>query len=91
LEKGFHALEHLKKSVLARANIFDCLKAVRITMNRTIVLRRIHTERRTPIPTKIVFAGENTCETTLRMQFLGHFDIMGHTRLKAPPRACENE
>src|SRR6266852_3129584 len=53
LEKNFYALEDLKKSVLARANILGCLRAVRIMMDRTKVIRRIHTKRRTPIPTKI--------------------------------------
>jgi hypothetical protein len=68
LEKAFYALEHLKKSVLARANILGCLRAVRITIDRTKVLSRIHTEKRTPIPAKIAFAGENTCEISMRIQ-----------------------
>jgi hypothetical protein len=68
LEKCFYTLEDLKKSVLARANILGCLRAVRVTMDRTKVLRRIRTERRTPIPAKIVFAGENTCKIIMRMQ-----------------------
>jgi hypothetical protein len=67
LEKRFYALEQLKKSFLARANILGCLRVARITMDRTKVLRRIHTERRTPIPAKIVFAGENTCKICMRM------------------------
>ncbi len=72
LEKSFYALEHLEKSVLDRANILGCLpvavRAVCIRMDRTKVLRRIHTERRTPIPAKIAFAGENTCKISMRMQ-----------------------
>jgi hypothetical protein len=68
LEKSIYALEDLKKSVLVSANTFGCLKAVRITMDRTKVLRRIHTEIRTPIPTKIAFAGENTCKISKKMQ-----------------------
>src|SRR6267154_5776548 len=35
LEKCFYALEHLKKSVLARADIPDSLRPVRITMDCT--------------------------------------------------------
>jgi hypothetical protein len=73
LEKSFNALEDLKKSVLARTNILGCLGAVGITMDRTKVLRRIHTERRTPIPAKIVFAGENTCGKSMRMQISDTF------------------
>jgi hypothetical protein len=61
LKKGFYALEHLKKSVLAREDILGCLRAVHITIDQAKVLKRIHTERRTPIPAKIVFAGENIC------------------------------
>jgi hypothetical protein len=68
LEKRFYALEDFKKSVLARANILGCLGAVRITMDRTKILSRIHTERSTPIPAKIAFAGENTCKTNMRIQ-----------------------
>ena len=37
-EKCFYALEHLKESVLVRANVLSCLRIVRITMNRTKVL-----------------------------------------------------
>jgi hypothetical protein len=32
-EKCFYALEHLKESVLVRANVLRCLKSVRITMD----------------------------------------------------------
>ena len=39
LEKSFYAIEYLKKSVLARANITCCLRAVHITTDRTKVLR----------------------------------------------------
>src|SRR6266852_7928762 len=68
LEKSLYVLKDLKKSVLVRANIFGCLRTVRITIDRTKVLRRIRTERRTPIPTKIGFAGGNTCKIRMRMQ-----------------------
>jgi hypothetical protein len=68
LEKSFYALKDLKKSVLARTNILGCLGAVRITIDRAKVLRRIHTERRTSIPAKIAFAGENTCKIRMRVQ-----------------------
>ncbi len=68
MEKSLYALKDLKKSVLVRANIFGCLRAVYITIDRTKVLRRIRTERRTPIPTKIAFAGENTCKISIKMQ-----------------------
>jgi hypothetical protein len=37
-EKCFYALERLKKCVLVRANVFSCLKIVRITMDRGKVL-----------------------------------------------------
>ncbi len=66
LEKCFNALEHLKESVLIRANVLSCLRIVRITIDRTKVLGRVHTERRTPNPIKITFAGENTCQINMR-------------------------
>ena len=65
-EKCLYALEYLRKSVLVRANGLSCLRIVRITIDRTKVLRRVHTERRTPNPIKITFAGENTCRTNMR-------------------------
>jgi hypothetical protein len=60
-EKCFYTLQHLKESVLVRANALSCLRIVRITMDSTKVLRRVHTESSTPNPIKITFAGENTC------------------------------
>jgi hypothetical protein len=65
-EKCFHALEHLKESVLVRADVLSCLIIVRITMDRIEVSRRVHTERSTPNAIKITFAGENTCEINIR-------------------------
>ena len=58
-EKCFYVLEHLKESVLVRANRLGCLGIVCIVMDRTKVLRRVHTEIRTENPVKITFAGEN--------------------------------
>jgi hypothetical protein len=72
LEKCFYAFEDLKKSVLVCANILGCLRAVRITIDRTKVLRRIRTESRTPIPAKIAFAGENICKNEYEDADLGH-------------------
>ena len=60
LEKCFYALENLKKSVLVRANGLSCLIIICIMIDRTKVLRTVHTERRTANPIKITFAGENT-------------------------------
>jgi hypothetical protein len=66
-EKCFYALEHLRKSLLIRANRLGCLRIIRIIgMDHMKVLRRVHTKRRTPIPTKITFAGENTCQINMR-------------------------
>jgi hypothetical protein len=60
LEKCFYALEHLKKGLLIRANGLSCLRIIRIAIDRTEALRRVHTERRTANPIKITFAGVNT-------------------------------
>ena len=60
LEKFFYALEDLKESVLVRADGLSCLRIICITIDRTKVLRTVHTERRTANPIKITFAGENT-------------------------------
>jgi hypothetical protein len=68
LEKSFYALEHLKKRVFVRANILGCLRAVRIMMSRKKVLRRVHTERRTPTLAKIAIEGGNACKISIRMK-----------------------
>ena len=59
-EKCFYGLEHLQESVLVRADGLSCLRIVRITMDSTKVLERVHTEK-TENPIKITFAGERTC------------------------------
>ena len=65
-EKCFYALEHLKKCVLVRPNILSSLRIICITMVRTKVSRRAHTERRTANPIKMTFAGESTCQVNER-------------------------
>jgi hypothetical protein len=65
-EKCFYALEHLEEIVLIRANVLSCLRIVRITMDRTKVVTRVHTERSTPNAVKITFAGGNTCQINMR-------------------------
>jgi hypothetical protein len=87
-EKCFYALEHLKESVLVRANVFSCLRIVRITKERTKVLRRVHTERSTPNPIKITFAGENTCQINERVD-LGQVHVLKHTELTPSRRVSE--
>jgi hypothetical protein len=37
-------------------------------MAHTKLLRRIHTERRTPIPENITVAGENACQMSMSVQ-----------------------
>ena len=68
LEECLYTLEDLKKSVLARTSFLGCLRAISITMDQTRMLRKVHTKRRTPIPTKIVFAGENTYNKIISMR-----------------------
>ena len=72
-KKCFYALKNLKKGVLVRADGLSCLKIVCIRMDRTRVLRRLHTERRTANPMKIAFAGVNTFKKTLRAQISDKF------------------
>jgi hypothetical protein len=58
-------LKNVDESVLARPSILSCLGAVRIRIAHTMLSRRNrtrHTERRTPTPTNITFAGENICQ-----------------------------
>jgi hypothetical protein len=75
-EKCFYALEHLEECVLVRTNVLSCLRIVTIvliTMDSTKVLRRVHTERSTPNPIKITFAGGNTCQINMRGQISDKF------------------
>jgi hypothetical protein len=67
-EKHFDALEDVDKSVLTCSNILSCLRDAGVTMARTELLKRLHTERRTPTPAKITLAGGNTCHMNVRVQ-----------------------
>ena len=73
-KKGFYSFEDVDESVLARTDIFNCLrrrkKKLASKWARAMVLRRTQTERRTPIPTNIAFAGENTCQMPLKNTIL---------------------
>jgi hypothetical protein len=59
-EEHFNALKDVEKSVLAGASNLNCLRDPVVTMVHAKPSRGIHTERRTPIPANITFAGENT-------------------------------
>jgi hypothetical protein len=67
LEKGFQAIEHLKKSALACTDILSCLRGNRITMSGTNILERIHTNRRTPNAVKMALPGGNACQLSMRV------------------------
>ena len=69
-EKHFDASKDVHKSVLACPNILRRLGNVGVIIAPLAhaKLRRIHTERRTPIPAKTTVAGENTCEIDMRVQ-----------------------
>jgi hypothetical protein len=75
---------------LACTDIFSCLSNARIKMAATKALGRIQTERRTPTPTKMTFAGENTCQMHIRIQISQIRDLK-HTRPTPSPRASERE
>ena len=66
MEKGFQALEYLKKSVFACTDIFSCLRNDCITTGGTNILERIHTRSRTPTVVKMAFAGGNACEISMK-------------------------
>jgi len=66
-EKILYAFEDVDESVLARLNILDCLRIVNVNFTLAKVLRWICTERRTPTPAKITFAGENTYRIVIKM------------------------
>jgi hypothetical protein len=73
LEKGFQALEYLKKSFLTRTDILSCLRSDRIMMSRTNILERIHTKSRTPTAVKMAFAGGNACQISMRARISDKF------------------
>ena len=73
---------------MVRANILSCLKIVRITMVRTKVLRRVHTERRVANPIKITFAGENICQINVSVD-LGQVHVPKHTEPTPSPSVSE--
>jgi hypothetical protein len=71
-EKGFQALEYLKKSALACTHVLSCLRG-EITMGGTNILERIHTKRRTPTAVKMAFAGGNACQISVRARISDKF------------------
>ena len=64
-KKHFNALKDVEKSVVVGANVFSCLRDLGVTIVHAKPSRRIHTERRTPIPANITLAGENTCQANM--------------------------
>ena len=66
-EEILYAFEDVDESVLARSNILDCLRIVGVNDARTKVLKRTRTERRTPTPENITFAGENTYQIMIKI------------------------
>jgi hypothetical protein len=66
-KKTFNALKDVHKSVLACTNVSSRLINVFVTI-ASAKKSRIHTERRTPIPVKITFAGANTCQINMRVK-----------------------
>jgi hypothetical protein len=73
LEKDLHALEYLKKCVLACTDILSCLRSDCITTGGTNILERIHTRSRTPTEVKMAFAGGNACEISMRARISDKF------------------
>ena len=66
-EKILYAFEDIDENVLACSNILDCLGIVNVNFAWAKALRRIRTERRTPNPAKITFAGENIYQVMIKM------------------------
>jgi len=65
-EKILYAFEDVDEVVLACSNILDSLRIVKVDFARAKV-QRLRTERRTPTPAKITFAGENTYRNIIKM------------------------
>ena len=66
LEKVLNALEEIDEHLLACIDILGRLSNDGIM--KPCILKSRLTKRRTPIPAKITFAGENTLETMIRTQ-----------------------
>jgi hypothetical protein len=62
----FDMLEDIDDRTLARINILSRLTEPGVAIVYTKGERRILIKRRTPIPAKITFAGENTCKIDIR-------------------------
>jgi hypothetical protein len=59
-EKHLNAFKYVDKSILARPGILSCLRDKGVTTAHMKLTRRVHTERRIPIPANMTLAGENT-------------------------------
>jgi hypothetical protein len=66
-EKILYAFEDIDEIVLACPNVLDCLGIENVDFASSKGQRRLRTERRTPTPAKITFAGENTYQNMIKM------------------------
>ena len=87
-EKHFDALEHVDKGVLSCSGMHSCLRDVGVTVARTELLRRLHTDSRTPKPAKITLADGNTCQMDVSAD-LRQSHVLTHTRPTPSPRVAE--
>jgi hypothetical protein len=58
-------------------------------MDGTRALSKVHTERRTPKPIKITFAGENTCQYKYKNERVD-VHVLKHTEPTPSPSVSEN-
>ena len=72
-EKRLNTFKDVDKSVSACLNILCCLRDESVTIHTVTKLARILTERRIPIPANMTFAGENTCQMSMRLQISDNF------------------
>jgi hypothetical protein len=93
-EKAFNPVEYTNKRILARANIFSGLQTLWSDLSAPIKQsRKLRTMRKTPIPAKITFAGENTWDLTVRGHVINRTtcvdSLCQHPRLGLPKMHIE--
>ena len=88
-EKIFDPTEQIKESTVACVDVFCRLKILTSKWT-TKSYKRCPTKKRTPMPEKMIFAGENTLEAVVRALDLYKNRIAIITRLTPSPRVAEN-
>jgi hypothetical protein len=90
LKETFDAVEDINEHVLTRAGIVSRLGALSVKDRRPQGTVRTLTERRTPIPAKIMSTGRNAWKVNIRIEISPQRKVLIFTSPTTWPRVSEN-